>query len=32
MVAVGVLAAFALAARGLTALVVRRGLPWYRAA
>jgi ABC-type nitrate/sulfonate/bicarbonate transport system permease component len=32
MVAVGVLAAFALAARGLTALAVRRGQPSYRAA
>ncbi|HCU92045.1 MAG TPA: hypothetical protein DHU96_04640 [Actinobacteria bacterium] len=31
MVAVAVLIAFALASRGLVSLVVRRGLPWYRA-
>jgi ABC-type nitrate/sulfonate/bicarbonate transport system permease component len=32
MVAVAVLVAFALAARALVSLVVRRGLPWYREA
>jgi ABC-type nitrate/sulfonate/bicarbonate transport system permease component len=32
MVAVAVLVAFALAARGLVGLAVRRGLPWYREA